>query len=184
MTLHPLFTADRSGAAPAPGAPHCGDEDGDLFDPDVRQAAVVTASHGRAHAGSQPSSGQRHRHQTLGTRQTTRRKHIQSAFNHLWKVCFTLISEQGFVEVVSWLDEVTPLLYSTPLLSVLSRTHLLVNNIAIATKPWNTQQVCSCNIHCNNVLRVHSNPNNNKKKEAFPPQNDIAVRLLVQNLKL
>lgn len=68
-----------------------------------------------------------------------------------------LFSEQGFVEVVSWLDEVEPLLYSTPLLSVLSRTHLLVQNFpAVSTKPWNTQQVCGDNVHCENVSWVPS----------------------------
>ncbi|XP_056240770.1 uncharacterized protein strc1 isoform X1 [Seriola aureovittata] len=47
----------------------------------------------------------------------------------------------GFPEVVSWLDDVEPLLYCTPLLSVLARTRLLVNNsINLSTKPWNTQQ--------------------------------------------
>nr|XP_046254951.1 stereocilin [Scatophagus argus] len=47
----------------------------------------------------------------------------------------------GFPEVVSWLDDVEPLLYCTPLLSILPRTRLLVNNISTAsTKPWNTQQ--------------------------------------------
>ncbi|XP_029281623.1 stereocilin [Cottoperca gobio] len=47
----------------------------------------------------------------------------------------------GFPEVVGWQDDVEPLLYCTPLLSVLPRTRLLVNNITIAsTKPWNTQQ--------------------------------------------
>uniref|UniRef100_A0A3B4WAQ7 Stereocilin 1 n=1 Tax=Seriola lalandi dorsalis TaxID=1841481 RepID=A0A3B4WAQ7_SERLL len=49
---------------------------------------------------------------------------------------------QGFPEVVSWLDDVEPLLYCTPLLSVLARTRLLVNNsINLSTKPWNTQQL-------------------------------------------
>lgn len=91
-------------------------------------------------------------------------QHIQSALNNSWTdgciLFITLFSEQGFVEVVSWLDEVRPLLYCTPLLSVLSRTHLLVNNVpAVATKPWNTQQVCSGNIHCKNVVQVHSEPN-------------------------
>ncbi|XP_071344768.1 uncharacterized protein strc1 [Trachinotus anak] len=47
----------------------------------------------------------------------------------------------GFPEVVSWLDDVEPLLYCTPLLSVLARTRLLVNNSTnLYTKPWNTQQ--------------------------------------------
>ncbi|CAB1435802.1 unnamed protein product [Pleuronectes platessa] len=47
----------------------------------------------------------------------------------------------GFPEVVTWLDDVEPLLYCTPLLSVLPRTRLLVNNIAnITTNPFNTQQ--------------------------------------------
>ncbi|XP_034437301.1 stereocilin isoform X1 [Hippoglossus hippoglossus] len=47
----------------------------------------------------------------------------------------------GFPEVVTWLDDVEPLLNCTPLLSVLPRTRLLVNNIAnITTKPFNTQQ--------------------------------------------
>ncbi|XP_044057235.1 stereocilin [Siniperca chuatsi] len=47
----------------------------------------------------------------------------------------------GFPEVVGWLDDVEPLLSCTPLLSVLPRTRLLVNNITTAsTKPWNTQQ--------------------------------------------
>lgn len=49
---------------------------------------------------------------------------------------------QGFPEVVGWLDEVEPLLASTPLLSVQARTHLLVNDVASASSsPWNTQQV-------------------------------------------
>lgn len=79
----------------------------------------------------------------------------------------TLFSEQGFVEVVSWLDEVRPLLYSTPLLSVLSRTHLLVNNLpAVATKPWNTQQVCTGNIFTVlQALLVHTADNLLKKKK-------------------
>ncbi|KAF3686503.1 CTD small phosphatase-like protein 2 [Channa argus] len=48
---------------------------------------------------------------------------------------------QGFPEVVSWLDNVDPLLYCTPLVSVLPRTRLLVNNITnTSTKHWNTQQ--------------------------------------------
>ncbi|XP_070688083.1 stereocilin [Pempheris klunzingeri] len=47
----------------------------------------------------------------------------------------------GFPKVVSWLDDVEPLLYWTPLLSVLPRTPLLVKNITTAaTKSWNTQQ--------------------------------------------
>ncbi|KAK2920129.1 hypothetical protein Q8A73_002333 [Channa argus] len=47
----------------------------------------------------------------------------------------------GFPEVVSWLDNVDPLLYCTPLVSVLPRTRLLVNNITnTSTKHWNTQQ--------------------------------------------
>ncbi|KAK9542838.1 hypothetical protein VZT92_000666 [Zoarces viviparus] len=47
----------------------------------------------------------------------------------------------GFPEVVRWLDDVEPLLLWTPLLSVLPRTQLLVNNITTAsTRPWNTQQ--------------------------------------------
>uniref|UniRef100_A0A8P4GLL4 Stereocilin 1 n=1 Tax=Dicentrarchus labrax TaxID=13489 RepID=A0A8P4GLL4_DICLA len=47
----------------------------------------------------------------------------------------------GFPEVVSWLDDVEPLLFCTPLVSVLPRTRLLVNNITTAsTKSWNTQQ--------------------------------------------
>ncbi|XP_060923638.1 uncharacterized protein strc1 [Limanda limanda] len=47
----------------------------------------------------------------------------------------------GSPEVALWLDDVEPLLYCTPLLSVLPRTRLLVNNIAnITTKPFNTQQ--------------------------------------------
>ncbi|XP_028435816.1 uncharacterized protein strc1 isoform X1 [Perca flavescens] len=47
----------------------------------------------------------------------------------------------GFPEVIGWLDDVEPLLYCTPLLNILSRTRLLVNNITTAsTKPWNTQQ--------------------------------------------
>ncbi|XP_028999497.2 stereocilin [Betta splendens] len=47
----------------------------------------------------------------------------------------------GFPEVVNWLDDVDPLLYCTPLLSILARTHLLVKNItATSTKRWNTQQ--------------------------------------------
>ncbi|KAM7424234.1 hypothetical protein PAMA_000531 [Pampus argenteus] len=47
----------------------------------------------------------------------------------------------GFPEVVSWLDDVEPLLHCTPLLSILPRTRQLVNNITTAsTKPWNTQQ--------------------------------------------
>ncbi|XP_061743275.1 stereocilin [Nerophis ophidion] len=47
----------------------------------------------------------------------------------------------GFPDVVYWLDDVEPLLYCTPLLSILPRTHLLVDNISTAsTKPWNTQQ--------------------------------------------
>uniref|UniRef100_A0AAV2LU93 Stereocilin LRR domain-containing protein n=1 Tax=Knipowitschia caucasica TaxID=637954 RepID=A0AAV2LU93_KNICA len=47
----------------------------------------------------------------------------------------------GFLDVPSWLDEVEPLLLSTPLVSVMSRTVQLVNNLSTtATKPWNTQQ--------------------------------------------
>ncbi|KAG7244349.1 hypothetical protein INR49_004049 [Caranx melampygus] len=47
----------------------------------------------------------------------------------------------GFPEVVRWLDAVEPLLYGTPLLSVLARTRLLVNNSTnLSTKAWNTQQ--------------------------------------------
>ncbi|XP_034733689.1 stereocilin isoform X2 [Etheostoma cragini] len=47
----------------------------------------------------------------------------------------------GFPEVISRQDDMEPLLYCTPLLSILSRTRLLVNNITTAsTKPWNTQQ--------------------------------------------
>lgn len=49
---------------------------------------------------------------------------------------------QSFPEVVGWLDEVEPLLGSTPLLSVQARTPLLVNNVtSTSTRPWNTQQV-------------------------------------------
>ncbi|XP_068596984.1 uncharacterized protein strc1 [Brachionichthys hirsutus] len=47
----------------------------------------------------------------------------------------------GFPEVVGWLDRVEPLLYCTPLLSVLPRTRLLVNSFdAPSALPWNTQQ--------------------------------------------
>ncbi|XP_042343560.1 stereocilin [Plectropomus leopardus] len=47
----------------------------------------------------------------------------------------------GFPEVIFWLDEVEPLLWCTPLLSIHPRTHVLMNNITAAfTKPWNTQQ--------------------------------------------
>ncbi|XP_059211235.1 stereocilin [Centropristis striata] len=47
----------------------------------------------------------------------------------------------GFPEVVDWQDDVEPLLYATPLLSVMSRIPQLVNNTNSAfTKPWNTQQ--------------------------------------------
>ncbi|KAF3832709.1 hypothetical protein F7725_026374 [Dissostichus mawsoni] len=47
----------------------------------------------------------------------------------------------GFPEVVGWQDDVEPLLYCTPLLSVMPRTRLLVNNLTTASsKPWNTQQ--------------------------------------------
>uniref|UniRef100_UPI0037E98643 stereocilin n=1 Tax=Semicossyphus pulcher TaxID=241346 RepID=UPI0037E98643 len=47
----------------------------------------------------------------------------------------------GFPEVVGWLDDVEPLLYCTPLVSVLPRTRLLVNNMTtVSTKSWNTQQ--------------------------------------------
>ncbi|XP_034535474.1 uncharacterized protein strc1 [Notolabrus celidotus] len=47
----------------------------------------------------------------------------------------------GFPEVVGWLDIVKPLLYCTPLLSILPRTHLLVDKIpTVSTKSWNTQQ--------------------------------------------
>ena len=60
-----------------------------------------------------------------------------------------LSSDQGFPEVVGWLGDVEPLLYCTPLLSVLPRTHLLVNNSNVSTWPWNTQQV-SHSTHCRN----------------------------------
>ncbi|XP_054628005.1 stereocilin [Dunckerocampus dactyliophorus] len=47
----------------------------------------------------------------------------------------------GFPEVIYWLDDVEPLLCCTPLLSVLPRTRMLVDNISTAsTKPWSTQQ--------------------------------------------
>ncbi|XP_069030573.1 uncharacterized protein strc1 [Embiotoca jacksoni] len=47
----------------------------------------------------------------------------------------------GFPEVVDWLSDVEPLLDCTPLLSVLSRTRLLVNKLSnTTTHPWNTQQ--------------------------------------------
>ncbi|XP_015239911.1 PREDICTED: stereocilin [Cyprinodon variegatus] len=47
----------------------------------------------------------------------------------------------GFPEVVSWLDDVEPLLRCTPLLSILPRTRLLVERLSnTSTKPWNTQQ--------------------------------------------
>ncbi|KAM3624737.1 uncharacterized protein V6R79_000765 [Siganus canaliculatus] len=47
----------------------------------------------------------------------------------------------GFPEVVDWLDHVDLLLKCTPLLSVISRTGPLVNNItAASTQRWNTQQ--------------------------------------------
>lgn len=69
-------------------------------------------------------------------------------FCHLWLtaagfvlVLSSLRSDQGFPEVVGWLDEVEPLLYCTPLLSVKPRTRPLVNITAAFTKPWNTQQV-------------------------------------------
>ncbi|XP_077420967.1 stereocilin isoform X2 [Vanacampus margaritifer] len=47
----------------------------------------------------------------------------------------------GFPEVIFWLDDVKPLLCCTPLLSILPRARLLMDNISSAsTKPWNTQQ--------------------------------------------
>lgn len=63
-----------------------------------------------------------------------------------------LFSDQGYPEVVGWLDKVEPLLYWTPLLSIMPRTHRLVKNMAAAsTKSWNTQQVShSPNLHHQN----------------------------------
>ncbi|XP_061669380.1 stereocilin [Syngnathoides biaculeatus] len=47
----------------------------------------------------------------------------------------------GYPEVIFWLDHVDPLLCCTPLLSILARTHLLMDNISSsATKKWNVQQ--------------------------------------------
>ncbi|XP_014192008.2 stereocilin [Haplochromis burtoni] len=47
----------------------------------------------------------------------------------------------GFPEVVTWLNDVAPLLGCTPLISVLPRKRLLVNSLSnTSTKPWNTQQ--------------------------------------------
>ncbi|XP_055010231.1 uncharacterized protein LOC129409138 isoform X1 [Boleophthalmus pectinirostris] len=47
----------------------------------------------------------------------------------------------GFADVPSWLDEVEPLLFCTPLVSVLDRTGPLVINLTTSVqKPWNTQQ--------------------------------------------
>ncbi|XP_029951152.1 stereocilin [Salarias fasciatus] len=47
----------------------------------------------------------------------------------------------GFPAVVHWLNDVEPLLSCTPLLSVRSRTRLLVNNtLNTSAKSWNTQQ--------------------------------------------
>lgn len=53
-----------------------------------------------------------------------------------------LCCDQGFPEVVRWLDDVELLLVCTPLASVLPRTWLLVDDIAnVSAKPFNTQQV-------------------------------------------
>ncbi|XP_077374382.1 uncharacterized protein strc1 [Festucalex cinctus] len=47
----------------------------------------------------------------------------------------------SFPEVIFWLDDVEPLLCCTPLLSILPRARLLMDNISsTSTKPWNTQQ--------------------------------------------
>lgn len=53
-------------------------------------------------------------------------------------------SGQGYPQVVTWLDnnDVDPLLYCTPLMSVLPRIPVLVNMTQnITTNPFNTQQV-------------------------------------------
>ncbi|XP_071762031.2 uncharacterized protein strc1 [Centroberyx gerrardi] len=47
----------------------------------------------------------------------------------------------GSPAVIGWLNNVEPLLSSTPLLSVMSRTRQLVaNSTSVFTRPWNTQQ--------------------------------------------
>ncbi|XP_054900737.1 stereocilin [Poeciliopsis prolifica] len=47
----------------------------------------------------------------------------------------------GFPQVVSWLDDVEPMLRWTPLICILSRTQLLVKNLSnTTTKHWKTQQ--------------------------------------------
>lgn len=57
--------------------------------------------------------------------------------------------------MVSWLDDVEPLLYCTPLLSVLPRTRLLANNItAASTKPWNTQQVSHSHLASAHIVKA------------------------------
>ncbi|KAM8894443.1 stereocilin isoform 2-T2 [Spinachia spinachia] len=47
----------------------------------------------------------------------------------------------GFADVIGWQDDVEPFLFWTPLVSVLPRIPLLLNNITtVSTKQWNTQQ--------------------------------------------
>uniref|UniRef100_A0A8C6WFG2 Stereocilin LRR domain-containing protein n=1 Tax=Neogobius melanostomus TaxID=47308 RepID=A0A8C6WFG2_9GOBI len=47
----------------------------------------------------------------------------------------------GYLDVFSWLDNVKPLLYCTPLASVLPRTsELVINSSKTVKMPWNTQQ--------------------------------------------
>ncbi|XP_040019673.2 stereocilin [Gasterosteus aculeatus] len=47
----------------------------------------------------------------------------------------------AFADVIGWQEDVEPFLFWTPLVSVLPRIQLLVNNITtVSTKHWNTQQ--------------------------------------------
>ncbi|KAM4593988.1 stereocilin [Odontesthes bonariensis] len=67
----------------------------------------------------------------------------------------------GFPEVVNWLNDVEALLSCTPLLSVLSRTRLLVDKLSnTSTKLWNTQQAKA-------IFKVLLEANPNVIKEDF-----------------
>ncbi|KAL6113010.1 uncharacterized protein ACO6RY_11391 [Pungitius sinensis] len=56
---------------------------------------------------------------------------VNALFTKLW----------GFADVIGWQNDVEPFLFWTPLISVLPRIPLLLNNITtVSTKRWNTQQ--------------------------------------------
>ncbi|XP_019722788.1 stereocilin [Hippocampus comes] len=76
----------------------------------------------------------------------------------------------GFPEVIFWLDDVEPLLCCTPLLSVLPRARLLMDNSSsVSSKAWNTQQAIA-------ILKTEQNTRSSLIKDF------LSLGMLVQGM--